>query len=211
MAQAAEIRPTLRGAAALGGRAGRTWMPALSHVWLGLAVLAAALGCALQPLEPIDYWWSVRLGTLIRQLGALPADDPLVYTPVREALVDGQWLARVILSSLHDLGGIELSLALRTVVAVGAALLIALSCRLAGAGPRLAALGAGLSVILFVPGLAVRPQLLAILPFLIVAQAAQWPPRSVLAVPGIVGVVAFWANVHGSFILIYPLLGVGVL
>ena len=27
----------------------------------------------------------------------------------------------------------------------------------------------------------------------------------------VAAVVVFWANVHGSFILIYPLLGVGVL
>ena len=56
-----------------------TWLraPTLEHLWLRLAVLAAALTSALQPLESIDYWWSVRLGSLIRQLGAIPADDPI--------------------------------------------------------------------------------------------------------------------------------------
>lgn len=191
--------------------AARAWAPTLQTVWLGLAVLAAALGCALQPMEPIDYWWSVRLGGLIRQFGALPVDDPLVYTPVRPALVDGQWLARVILSWLHDLGGVEAGLTLRTVVAVGAALLLARACRQAGAGPRISAVVAGLSVILFVPGLAVRPQLLAVLPFLVVLMAAVNPPRSLLGVASVALAVVFWANVHGSFILIYPLLGVSVL
>src|SRR5262245_7965798 len=81
--------------------AARPWMPTLETVWLGLAAVAAALACALMPMEPIDYWWSVRLGALIRQLGALPLEDPLVYTPVRPALVDGQRLARIILSTLH--------------------------------------------------------------------------------------------------------------
>ncbi|MGE3910634.1 MAG: hypothetical protein AB7K36_14830 [Chloroflexota bacterium] len=220
MAQATDFRPHVGRATGddvrvddwiRGNRAGRRWLPTLAHVWVGFAVLAAAIGCALQPLEPIDYWWSVRLGTLIRQLGALPAEDPLVYTPVRPALVDGQWLARVILSGLHDLGGVELSLALRSVVATVAVILLMRACRVAGVGQRLSAVVAGLSVILFVPGLAVRPQLLAVLPFLLVAGAALHPPRSVLAIAGLAGVVAFWANVHGSFILIYPLLGVGVL
>lgn len=187
------------------------WRPTLETLWLGLAVVAAALGCALQPMEPIDYWWSVRLGGLIRQLGAIPLDDPLVYTPVRPALVDGQWLARVILSTLHDLGGVELSLSLRTVVAVGAALLLAKLCKRAGAGPRVAAVVSGLSVILFVPGLAVRPQLLAVIPFLLVAMAAARPPRSWWGVAGVGLAVVFWANVHGSFVLAYPLLGVSVL
>jgi hypothetical protein len=64
---------------------------------------------------------------------------------------------------------------------------------------------------LFVPGMAVRPQLLAIVPFLLVWRAALNPPRSVLGIALTAAVVVFWANVHGSFILIYPLLGVGVL
>jgi hypothetical protein len=183
----------------------------LQHVWLGLAVVAAALACALQPLEPIDYWWSVRLGTVIRELGALPNSDPLLFTPARGSLVDGQWLAKVLLSLLHDAGGVQFSLALRSVVAISAALLLARACRDAGAGPRLSATVAGLSVVLFVPGLAIRPQLLAVLPFLVVWRAALRPPRSGWGIVGVALAVVFWANVHGSFILAYPLLGVGVL
>jgi hypothetical protein len=190
---------------------GRLWAPTLAYVWLGLAVVSAALGAALYPIDPIDYWWSVRLGALIRQLGTIPADDPLVYTAIRGPIVDGQWLARVILSTLHDLGGVELSLALRTPIAIGVALLLARACRSAGAGQRVSAVMAGLSVSLFVPGMAVRPQLFAVVPFLLVWRAALRPPRSIVGIALTAGVVVFWANVHGSFILIYPLLGVGIL
>lgn len=209
-------RPTVRtddapdGAVAARGRPSSALL-SLSTVWLGLAVVAAALACALQPLEPIDYWWSVRLGSLMRDSGALPQADPLVFTPVRGSQVDGQWLAKLLLATLHGLGGIELSLALRTAVAVATVLLLARACRAAGAGPRLAATVAGLSVVLFVPGLAVRPQLLAVLPFLVVLHAAQQPPASAIGVLGSAVAVVFWANVHGSFVLIYPLLGVGLL
>ncbi|MCC7105353.1 MAG: hypothetical protein IT307_09445 [Chloroflexi bacterium] len=205
-------RPTLR--VLPGGNVrtpARSLAVTLEHVWLGLAVVAAALACALQPLEHIDYWWSVRLGSAIRELGTLPTTDPLLYTPVRGSQVDGQWLAKVLLSLLHDLGGVQAGLALRTVVAVGAALLLARACRTAGAGPRLAATLAGLSTVLFVPGLAVRPQLLAVLPFLVVLHATLVRPRSPLGIAGVALAVVFWANVHGSFILIYPLLGVGIL
>lgn len=183
----------------------------LEHVWLGLAVVAAALACALQSLEPIDYWWSVRLGSVIRELGALPTADPLLFTPVRGSLVDGQWLAKVLLSLVHDAGGVPLSLALRSVVAISTVLLLARACRDADAGPRISALVAGLSVMLFVPGLAIRPQLLAVLPFLVVWRAALRPPRSGWGILGVVLAIVLWANVHGSFILIYPLLGVMVL
>jgi hypothetical protein len=157
-----------------------TWLraPTLEHLWLGLAVLAAALTCALQPLESIDYWWSVRLGSLIRQLGAIPADDPIFYTPIQTPIIDGQWLARVILSFLHDVGGVQLSLALRTVVAVIAALLLTRACRRAGVGPRLAPVVATFAIILFVPGLAIRPQLLAVVAHPVRWRQSGWsPPR----------------------------------
>src|SRR4051812_46120569 len=184
------------------GSAARLWVPALRHVWLGLAVVAAALGCAVDPVDPIDYWWSVRLGELIRHLGTIPTDDSLVYTAIRGPILDGQWLARVVLSALHDAGGVELSLALRTPIAIAVALLLARMCRTAGVGPRMAAVVAGLSVILFVPGLAVRPQLFAVLPFLVVWRAAMQPPRSAIGIGLTAAAVVFWANVHGSFILI---------
>jgi hypothetical protein len=185
--------------------------PGLELVWLGLTIVAAALACALQPMEPIDYWWSVRLGSIIRELGTIPTDDVLTYTPVRGPVVDGQWLARVLLSVLHDLGGVQLSLAIRSVVAVAAAVMLVRICKAAGVGSRIAAVTAGLSVVLFVPGLAIRPQLLAVIPFVVVWQAALHPPRSVMGIVATALTVAAWANVHGSFVLIYPLLAVGVL
>jgi hypothetical protein len=207
------IRPAVTAVTAAGGasESARFWTPTLEHVWLGLAVVAAALGCAVDPIDPIDYWWSVRLGDIIRQLGTIPSDDSLVYTAIRGPIVDGQWLARVIFSALHATGGVELSLALRTPIAIAVALLLARMCRSAGVGSRVSAVVAGLSVILFVPGLTVRPQMLAVVPFLIVWRAALHPPRRIVGLVLTAAAVVFWANVHGSFILIYPLLGVGVL
>jgi hypothetical protein len=211
MAQLAEHLPATVHPSADHRPLGRLASFTLEQVWLGLAAIAAALGSALYPIDPIDYWWSVRLGALIRQVGTIPADDPLVYTAIRGPILDGQWLARVILSTLHDLGGVELSLALRTPIAIAVALLLARACHSAGAGPRVSATVAALSVSLFVPGMAIRPQLFAVLPFLVVWRAAMRPPRSLLGIALTAAVVVFWANVHGSFILLYPLLGVGVL
>src|SRR5580765_6295985 len=104
------------------------WRPGLLHVWALLPVIAAALGSALQPLEPIDYWWGVRLGDLIRATGTIPAGDTLIYTPLRGPVVDGQWLAKVLLSYAHQVGGVEVALALRSLVAITIALLLVSSC-----------------------------------------------------------------------------------
>ena len=185
--------------------------PTLEHVWLGLALVAAALGSGLLPIESIDYWWTVKLGDLIRQNGALLTTEPLIYTPVREVPVDGQWLARVIVSIVHEAGGVELSLALRSLVAVATAGLLLRLCRDLGAGARISAGVVCLAALLYLPGLAVRPQLFAVVPFLLVLRAALVPPTSTASRLVTIGAVVFWANVHGSFVLLYPLLGVAVL
>lgn len=184
--------------------------PNLQHIWGALALMAAVLGSALFPIESIDYWWTVKLGDLIRRDGALLTSEPLMYTPVRDVAVDGQWLARVIISWLHEVGGLELSLALRTSVALGVAALLLQLCRDAGAGIRTSSAIVCLASILYLPSLAVRPQLLAVVPFLIVLRATLVPPSSLVGVLGVAAVVAVWANVHGSFVLVYPLLAIGV-
>jgi hypothetical protein len=186
------------------------WRPTLLHVWVMVAVVAAALSSALRPIESIDYWWSVRLGDVIRATHTIPMDDPLVYTPIRGPIVDGQWLAKVLLSWLHELGGVELSLALRSAITIVTALILLWACRRDGAGPRSAAITSALAVILFAPGLAVRPQLFAVVPFLLVWRAALNPPRPAVAILLVAPLVAFWANVHGSFVVMAPLLGAGL-
>ena len=202
--------PPLVGTTRAVGRVG--WPgPTLEHVWVGIVLVIAALGSGLFPIESIDYWWTVKLGDLIRQNGGLLTAEPLIYTPVRDVPVDGQWLARVLLSLVHETGGVELSLALRSGIAVVAAGLLLRLCRDAGAGVRTSALVVCLAGILYLPGLAVRPQLFAVVPFLVVLRAALTPPTGMVGWLAVVAAVVVWANVHGSFVLLYPILGVGLL
>ncbi len=182
----------------------------LAHVWIGVALLAAGLGSGLLPVEPIDYWWTIKLGEQIWATGALPVGDRLVYTPIREPVIDGQWLAQLIFHAVHRLGGPELALALRMAVALGAAALLMRACLVAGGGLRVSAAVVTLGSIVVLSGMAVRPQLLAILPFMVVLLAAQAPPRGLAGAAAVAAVVAFWANVHGSFILAYALTGAGL-
>ena len=70
MAHAVEHASAPARAALSAAPATRLPAPTLEHVWIGLAIVAAVFACALQPLESIDYWWSVRLGSLIAAKGA---------------------------------------------------------------------------------------------------------------------------------------------
>ncbi len=174
---------------------------------MAVPLLVAGLGSGLMPLESIDYWWTVKLGELIWYTGGLPNGDQLVFTPIREQVIDGQWLAQLILYAVHRLGGVEAALALRMAVALAVAVLLLRSCVGRRAGIRAVAVSIASGLMLILPGLAVRPQMLAVVPFLIVARAATSPPSRPLPALGVAASVAFWANVHGSFILAYVLLG----
>lgn len=183
----------------------------LAHVWLSAALVVAGLGSGLLPVEPIDYWWTVKLGELIWLDGALPTTERLIYTPVREPIIDGQWLAQLLLFAVHTAGGPELALALRMAVALAISVLLIRFCLTDGATVRATAVSVALAMTLVVPGLAIRPQMFAVLPFVLVARAALAPPPGLIGVLGVALVLVFWTNVHGSFVLAYALFGAGLL
>ncbi|MBA2450445.1 MAG: hypothetical protein H0V51_20715 [Chloroflexi bacterium] len=182
----------------------------LAHVWLAVPLFAAGLGTGLMPVESIDYWWTVKLGELIWQAGALPDGDQLVFTPIREPVIHAQWLAQLVFYAAHSLGGPALALALRTIVALVVALLLVRIATDAGAGPRGTALAVGAGMLIVLPGLALRPQMLAVIPFLLIARASCSPPRTLAGALVLAMTFAVWANVHGSFVLGYVLLSGGL-
>ncbi|MFN8525172.1 MAG: hypothetical protein U0821_18915 [Chloroflexota bacterium] len=181
----------------------------LAHVWWTAALFAAGLAAGLMPIESIDYWWTVKMGDWIRQHGVLPTGDPLLYTAIREPVIDGQWLAQVLFSVAHTIDGPNVALAARMVISIAAAALMLRMCAEEGAGVRASAAGVAIGSLLFVPGLAARPQMLAVLPFLIVLRASFRPPRTVLGLVGVALIFIFWVNVHGSFVLAYVCLSLG--
>ena len=144
-------------------------------------------------------WWTLALGKFTWAAGALPAVDPLPYTATPVPYVQAQWLAALLLYGTYRLGGFELLLVLRAAIVAAAFALLYVGCRRAGAAPPLAGLASLLALPLVNVGLSLRPQLFALVPFLLYLEATRRPalgPRARYALPL---VMVFWANVHGSF------------
>jgi hypothetical protein len=150
---------------------------------------------------------ALAMPVLLSLVVALPGVDTWTFTIEGMPWLDQQWLAQVVFSVVHAIGGWELLFILRAgLVAAALALLLAAMIE-RGAPPRVAAMLALLAFLLAAPALALRPQLFAIVIFcalLWIASVRWW--RRYLDVVAVL-LVVLWANVHGSFVLAPLVLG----
>ena len=191
----------------MGTDAGNRTPDGMGRIWIALAVGLPPLIALLVPMATVDLAYQVRAGAEIWATGALPATDSWTFTIAGTPWADQQWLAQVLLSAVHRLGGWELLAVLRAGLIAAVAALLVLTALRRGAGERTSAVLALLAFMLASPSLALRPQLFGILAFaalLAVVAGRVHHPRVFLAAPLI---VAVWANVHGSFVLAPLLLG----
>jgi hypothetical protein len=207
---------TLPSAAPRTGLGSRRVAFSLDAVWL--AIVAAfpfvVLNFSGLPVDDGDLWWTLALGRATWLAGALPTSDPLAYTSTPQPYLYAQWLAGLVLYGTYRLGGYELLIVLRAAIVAGTFALLYAGCRRAGAAPALAGICTILALPLINPGLSLRPQILALLPFALYLEATRLP-----APPGsgrarlrawLPLVMVFWANVHGSFLFGLGLVGIAL-
>jgi hypothetical protein len=183
----------------------------LSRLWLVLAVLLPVLGSLATPLSTVDLAYHVRVGEQILDTGRIPAVDDLTFTAAGQPWLDQQWLAQLVLGSIHRLGSWEALAVLRAVLVGVVFGLLILACRISGASNRIAA-GLGLAAfVAAVATLALRPQLIGMALFavtLAILAARRDRPQLLWLLPFI---AAVWTNVHGSFVLAPLAVGVAML
>jgi len=181
----------------------RPALVALDVVWVALAAAYPfiVLSFATLQVDDGDLWWSLALGRAVWQAGALPSAEPLAYTPAPGAYIQGQWRADVLLYGTYLLGGFALLVVLRAAIVAVVFGLLYVGCRRAGAVPAVAGLCTVLALPLVNVGLALRPQLFALVPFVLYLEATRRPCRTGAALYALPLVMVFWANVHGSFLL----------
>jgi hypothetical protein len=171
------------------------------RLWLLLAVALPVLGSLVTPLSTVDLAYHVRVGEEILDTGRIPATDDLTFTAAGRPWTDQQWLAQLVLGTLHRFAGWE-GLAVLRAILVGLVFgLLAFAARAIGVDRRTAAWLSLAAFVVAVATLALRPQLLAMVLFaLALALVAVRRDRPVLLwlLPFI---AAVWANVHGSFVL----------
>jgi Flp pilus assembly protein TadD len=182
----------------------------------GIPALAAGAGLAallsLTPALDNDVWWHLATGERILSGAGIPRTDPFTYTALGRPWVTHEWLSEVIFALLHRLGGIELLVVFKSLLA---GLAVASSALAGMAGPRSrerivgAALGAVLAAPLIAPRAFVRPHMLTALcmgALLLLLRLESETGRRcwrLLAAP----LFLLWANLHAGFVLGFALMG----
>ncbi len=176
--------------------------------WLGLALLIILSIGLLLPIQPNDYWWYVRVGQDIVRDGAIPSVDTLSYTQAGQPMVYHAWLASVIFWVLDVSGGATLTVLARGILLGSFYFFAWRTCRLAGAGPKLAAMLVLLAALAGSNNWATRPQLFSFPCFSAMLYILwRWHDgenRHLWLLPVL---VAAWVNLHGAFVLSFLLVG----
>ncbi|MEZ4458913.1 MAG: hypothetical protein R3E66_04150 [bacterium] len=184
---------------------GSDWIrPTLKPVWLILPIVGALVAASLEPIPPHDYWWHLVFGREIAG-GSIPATNLFLYTLDADLpFLDQPWLGQLLMYQAYGWGGHAAGVLLRNfllVIAIG----IALHAMWQRSRNSMACgITALVCVMLTVPVLTVRTRMFAFVPYAVllwtITYAAENPRRAWVLFLN-VATTAFWANVHGTFVL----------
>ena len=190
----------------------KQFLTSSDFLWLSFTLCILLLLTQIIPVPPNDYWWYLRLGKDILASGSVPTVDTYSFTVSGQPMLYQSWLAAVILWLAYSWGGITLTFLLRG-LAIGFTFGIVWKiAREQGAGVKTA------SVLVLLAGLStsnnwvIRPQMLVYPLFAFcVWMLFRWQRgqnRGLWLLP--LGSL-LWANLHGSFPLLFLLAGSALL
>jgi hypothetical protein len=185
------------------------WMQSSTPVvWLTLVLCLLYLFTSVSPLWHTDVWGHLSYGRWIVQHGRVPTVEPLLPLSQGMTFLDLPWLSQLIgygMVQQFGISGLQFLNALG-VVALAGIFTFAVYSRTRNLGAALLTLVA-IYVGSYQQLLVFRPQLAGMVCFAAVfamGTASRWRSWYLLAIPV---VFAFWANLHGSFIMGLGLLG----
>jgi hypothetical protein len=177
-------------------------------LWLSLALLFLLPIAFFLSITPHDYWFYVRIGRDIVESGIIPTTDTFSYTYAGRPIFYQPWLSSVIFWFAHSFGGATLTFLLRGICIALAYAIIWTLMREAGTGTKIATL---LTILLgFSSSMnwSMRPQMFAYPLFAIVLWVLwHWQNGRAKWIWILPIASLFWANLHGSFILAFILMG----
>jgi hypothetical protein len=183
-----------------------------NFLWLSLALLFLLPIAFFLSITPHDYWFYVRLGRDIVESGFIPRADSFSYTYPGRPIFYQPWLSAVIFWLAHSAGGATLTFLIRGICIAAAYGLNWALMRAAGTGTKLATLLTILLGLSSSMNWSVRPQMFAY-PLFVVALWVLWDWQNgrakwiwVLPLAALL-----WANLHGSFVLAFVLIGSALL
>jgi len=166
---------------------------------------------SLVPLPPNDFWWHLRIGEYIAHNQAVPTTNLFAWTiPADQPFFYAAWLGELLMYTAYQVGGVNLLTFIRTLLAGITFWIAGAEARRRSGSWRIAALALALAALMSLTVPLVRTQMWAWLPFVLFSAllarftSGQLSPRWLLILPPL---MAFWVNVHGSFILGLVLIG----
>ncbi len=161
----------------------------------------------LLPLFPNDFWPYVRIGEQIVATGRIPTTEFMTYTQYGQSAVYLYWLPSLIFWGLNKLGGVTL-IGILTALCVGSFYTLLWFClRELKVGALTSAFVLILTGLVGVNYWATRPQLLTYPLFgLALLAVLRWQRRDDRLIWCLPVAALLWANLHGSFIVLFFLL-----
>lgn len=183
-----------------------------NFLWLSIALLFLLPIAMFLSITPHDYWFYVRIGKDILESGAIPTVDTLSYTFAGRPIFYQPWLSAVIFWLAHEAGGATLAFLLKGICIALAYGIVWTLTRDAGTEPKLATLLVILMGLSSSGNWSVRPQLLAYPLFALTLYILwHWHNGRAKFMWALPLASLFWANLHGSFILAFILMGSAII
>lgn len=178
-----------------------------AHLWAVIPFAIAWFAASIDVIEPYDFWWNVKSGQIMMQMGHFLSTDVLVWSPVREPYYNPQWGSQLLFFWVFDKSP-YLLLTLRAAIITGSVGMLLWLCTWRSKSLRAGALATMVAYFAAWTNYGMRPQLFAFLPFvsfLFLLERKDAYPRYL---PLLVPIMLFWVNVHGSFFLGVAVLGI---
>ncbi len=180
-------------------------------LWLAIALFVLLTIIILLPLQPHDYWWYLRLGRDVLETGAVPVVDTFSSTRAGEPVVYQSWMSAVLLWLVYKSGGIPITIFMAAVLIGLIYTVLWMLIRQSGLGPRLGTLLVIAAGVSGSNNWGIRPQLFAY-PLFIGALwiLLKWERREDRRLWMLLPIGFLWVNLHGSFVLLFVFLGLGI-
>ncbi len=175
-------------------------------------IIGASFGGAQVFGDP-DTAWHLATGDLIRSLGAIPLHDTWSFSAQDATWYNLSWLFDIGLSYLFSLGGFSLLYTLILLIYASAYTFMAHQCIKRGASIIATSITLFLALVLSFNSLLARPNLCSVVFTIIFYQLLcgfrdRQKAKPLLFLPFL---MALWANMHGGFLLAFPIMGVFML
>lgn len=195
-------------------RTPRLHPPDASILWFTVILATISFLVALIPIRANDFWWHLQIGKWIQAHGQIPDTNMFAWTlPAEQPFFYGAWLGEFLFALLHGWGGLELVVFARNLMFGATLWLVGWEAHRRSGSWRIAALAIFLLYAMTLNNLGLRPQnwswLPCVLTFILLSRFADGCLKHgwLLLIPLL---MAFWVNIHGSFVLSLALVGIFV-